>query len=379
MRLEPTTMAPRPQFKVTNPAYEVGDSVLVQRCGSLLEIEDPDRDVSGLIALLDGSRTVDEVDRAFRELRPDSGLDVREAITQLDDAGMIEDAGASTTLDSYELERWKRNIGFFEIYAGLSGNKYAMQERVRNCKVALLGLGGVGSYVSLTLLGAGVRDLRVVDFDKVELSNLNRQILYSERAIGHRKIEVALDRLRGYYPGAEITGVERRLTSVAEIADVVADRDFVFCAVDRPKLHVIRWVNEACVRAGVTFIGGGVELQRSIIYLVIPGVTGCTECWRQASADDDRARALRTQIEERHSENTGIGPDMAAFGPLVSVLNSLMVTEFIRYVTGIVPPIAAGRVMQTRFEDMTTTQAEQWERRPDCPVCAGAVPRSPAP
>ena len=368
-------MAPRPRFKVTNPAYGVGDSVLVQRCGSMLEIEDPDREVRGLIALLDGSRTVDEVDRAFREQLPGSGLDVPAAVTQLDEAGLVEDADASTTLDGYELERWKRNIGFFETYAGLTGNKFAMQERVRDCKVALLGLGGVGSYVSLTLLGAGVRDLRVVDFDKVELSNLNRQILYSEEAIGQRKIEVALNRLRGYYARADITGVERRLTSVADIEDVVADRDFVFCAVDRPKLHVIRWVNQACVRNGVTFIGGGVELQRSIIYLVIPGVTGCTECWRLAKADDERARALHAQIEERHSENTGIGPDMAAFGPLVSVLNSLMVTEFIRFVTGVAPPIAAGRLMETRFEDMTTTQAEQWDRLPGCPVCGDVTPR----
>lgn len=374
-------MVPRPQFKVTNPAYTASESILVQRCGSLLEIEDPDREVGELIALLDGSRTVDEVERAFHAARPGSGLDVREAIEQLDGARLIEDASATTSLDAYELERWKRNLGFFEIYADLAGrqpSKFVQQERVRDCKVALLGLGGVGSYVAMTLLGTGVRDLRVVDFDKVELSNLNRQILYSEQAIGQRKVEIALDRLRGYYPRAEITGVERRLTSVADIADVVADRDFVFCAVDRPKLHVIRWVNEACVRAGATFIGGGVELHRSIIYLVVPGVTGCVECWRQASADDERARELRAQIEQRHAENTGIGPDMAAFGPLVSVLNSLMVTEFIRYVTGVVPPIAAGRVMQTTFEDMTTTEAERWERRPDCPVCADAVPRAPA-
>jgi len=368
-----------PQFKVTNPAYEIDDSVLVQRSGSLLEIEDPNHDIRELIALLDGSRTLDEVDRAFRERRPDSDLDVPVAVTELDNAGMLGDASAVTTLDSYEQERWKRNIGFFDIYASLADNKYAMQERIRDCKVALLGLGGVGSYVALTLLGAGVRDLRVVDFDKVELSNLNRQILYSEQAIGERKIEVALDRLRGYYPRAEISGVERKLMSVDDVAEVVADRDFLFCAVDRPKLHVIRWVNEACVRAGVTFIGGGVELQRSVIYLVIPGVTGCTECWRLASADDDRTRALRVQMEKRHAENTGVGPDMAAFGPLVSVLNSLMVTEFVRHVTGIVPPIAAGRLMQTSFEDMTTTEAEQWQRRPDCPVCGGVAPRVSAP
>ena len=183
---------------------------------------------------------------------------------------MIEDADAPTTLTPDELERWKRNIGFFETYANLAGNKYALQERIRDAKVALLGLGGVGSYVSLTVLEAGVRDLRVVDFDKVELSNLNRQILYSHADIGQRKLEAALNRLQGYFPDAEITGVEQRLTSVEDIEKIVTGRDFVFCAVDRPKMQVIHWVNEACVRAGVPFIAGGVELQQCMIYLIIP-------------------------------------------------------------------------------------------------------------
>ncbi|MEU5696773.1 ThiF family adenylyltransferase [Actinosynnema sp. NPDC020468] len=335
----------------------------------MLEIEDPDREVRPLLALLDGSRTVAEVDRAFHEQLPDSGFDVPEAITQLDEAGLLEDAAATTTLTRYDLERFKRNIGFFETYADLSTAKYAAQEQIRDCRVLLLGLGGVGSYVSLSLLGAGVQDLRVLDFDKVELSNLNRQILYSEAVIGERKVEAALGRLQEYYPGARIEGVERKLSAPADLDDIVADRDFVFCAVDRPKMHVIRWVNDACVRAGVPFIGGGVELQRSIIYLIQPGVTGCLECWRLSNADDETTRSLRAQMEERHEGNTGVGPDLAAFGPLVSVLNSLMVTEFVRHVTRIVEPIAAGRLMETRFEDMSTHQAEQWERRPDCPVC----------
>jgi molybdopterin/thiamine biosynthesis adenylyltransferase len=70
---------------------------------------------------------------------------------------------------------------------------------------------------------------------------------------------------------------------------------------------------------------------------------------------------------------------MAAFGPLVSVLNSLMVTEFVRHVTRIAEPIAAGRLMETRFADMTTHQAEQWDRRPDCPVCGDVAAPAPAP
>lgn len=366
----------RPLLKITNPAYHVDDTVFVQRCGAMLEIEDPDGDVRGLLALLDGSRTLDDIDTTFHQQRPGSALDVRDAVRQLDDAGLVDDAAAATTLDDYELERWKRNLGFFETYAGLNRSKYAMQERIRDTKVALLGVGGVGSHVSLDLLGAGVRDLRILDFDKVELSNLNRQILYTEGDIGQRKVELAVRRLRDYYPSADITGVERKLTSPDDVHEIIADRDFVFCAVDRPKMHAVRWVNEACVRAGVPFIGGGVETQRSVIYLVLPGQTGCVECWRLANATDPRTAALREQMADLHTD-AAIGPDVAAFGPMVSALTTLMVTEFVRHTTGIAPPIAAGRLVETRFDDLVTQVSEEWDRQPNCSVCGTPAAGAP--
>jgi len=366
-------MPAKPLFKVTNPAYAVADSVLIQMCGAMFEIEDQAGDVRALLALLDGSHTVAEIDAAFQQERPESTFDVLAAITQLDEEGLIEDASASTTLTSYERERWKRNLGFFETFATLDRNKYAMQERVSDCKVGLLGVGGVGSHVSLDLLGLGVRDLTIVDFDKVELSNLNRQILYAEADIGSRKVELAVRRLSDYYSGAKITGVERMLTSSADVEEIIRDRDFVFCAVDRPKMHVVRWVNDACVRAGVPFIGGGVETQRSVIYLIIPGVTGCMACWEMTNAADERTRAVRSQMEPRHTEG-GIGPDLAAFGPMVSALTTLMVTEFVRLVAGISEPIAAGRLVEMHFSDLATRQVEQWQRRVDCTVCGHIEP-----
>jgi hypothetical protein len=232
-------MSPRPKLKSTNPAYDIEGSVWVPQCGSIFEIEDDAGDVRELFALLDGSRTVPEVVGEFHQQHPDSTFDVPAALTQLDEAGLIEDAAAPTTMDDYELERWKRNLGFFETYATMSRNKYTMQEQLKDTKVALLGCGGVGSHVAFDVVGLGVHDLMVVDFDKVELSNLNRQILYTEGDVGQRKLEIAVRRLRDYNQKAHIDGIERKLTSVEDIEQVVADRDFVFCAVDRPKMQVV--------------------------------------------------------------------------------------------------------------------------------------------
>jgi len=369
-------MAARPKLKITSPAYDVGESVFIQRCASMLEIRDYDGDVGALLSLLDGTRTIEQLEQEFSSRRPGSAFNVPDAIAQLDERGVIVDAAAAdaSDLDIYERERWKRNLGFFETYASLSRSHYEMQERLRDCRVALLGVGGVGTHVSFDLMGLGVRDLRLVDFDKVELSNLNRQILYKEGDIGQKKLDLAVCRLRDYAPRSNVTGMEMKLTSVEDVMMAVADRDFVICSADRPKEHVVQWLNEGCVRSRVPFIGGGVQTQRSVMYLIVPGVTGCVECWGRCNADDDLSKELQRKIVELHAEEAGVGPDVAAFGAMVSALTTLVVTEFVRYVAGMVEPLALGRLIELHFDDLVAREAERWERREDCPICKDVEP-----
>ena len=369
-------MAARPKLKITSPAYEVGEAVFVQRGASMLEIKDPDGDVRALFALLDGTRTVADIERAFLTRRPGSSFNVADAIALLDGRGVLVDGSAAdaSDLDDYERERWKRNLGFFETYASMSRSQYEMQERLRDCKVALLGVGGVGTHVGYDLMGLGVGDLRLVDFDKVELSNLNRQILYRESDIGQKKLDLAVGRLRDYAPRAKVTGMELKLSSADDVAAAVADRDFVIGFADRPKEYVVQWINEGCVRSRVPFIGGGVQTQRSVMWLVVPGVTGCVECWGRCNADDDFNKQLREKIVALHAEDAGVGPDMAAFGAMVSVLTAMVITEFVRYAAAISKPVALGRMIEVHFDDLVAREAESWERRPDCPICKDVEP-----
>jgi molybdopterin/thiamine biosynthesis adenylyltransferase len=366
----------RPLLKQVNQVYEFGNVILIQECGGMLEIEDPDGSLRQLLTLIDGSRTADEIERDFLAAAPSSELHVAAALSDLDEAGVLINGAEPVNLDPYHLERFKRNLGFFETYASLSRSKYVMQEKMRDCKVTLLGLGGIGSHLALDLLGLGVRDLRVVDFDKIELSNLNRQVLYTEAEIGQGKVGLAVQRMSAYYPAASIEGVERKLGSAEDIHEMVAGRDFTICVIDRPKLDVHRWVNEASVRASVPYMIGGLETQRAMTFMVIPGVTGCAECWRLSAADDEQTRALRTQMGQRHGQ-AGVGPDLAAFGPLVTTATAMLVTDLVRFVTGVAAPVSAGRLMEIRFGDFVLREAEQWSKLPNCPVCA--VSDSPLP
>ncbi len=172
--------------------------------------------------------------------------------------------------------------------------------------------------------------------------------------------------------------MERRLSRMEDIEEVVADRDFVICAADRPKAQLMSWLNEACVRSRVPFCGGGVDTKRSVLYLIIPGRTGCVECWYRCAVTDELSVAIRGQQAKLHGEESGVGPDLAAFGPMVTALTTLMVTEFVRVVTGLAEPIAAGRLIETHFSDLVIREAERWERLPDCPVCGKLGPAAVA-
>ena len=121
----------RPRRKASFPSYVIDDTIYVQGCGELIEIEDAGGDVRRLLDLLDGTRTVDEV--AGQLASEGNGLsreDVLEAIAELDRRSLLEDAAKDRLDDAYAVERWSRNLGFFETYATLGTGKHELQQRL---------------------------------------------------------------------------------------------------------------------------------------------------------------------------------------------------------------------------------------------------------
>jgi molybdopterin/thiamine biosynthesis adenylyltransferase len=369
----PTLTAVRPAFKPTLPIYRLAGTVMVQDSGEMTEIDDPDGWWAALTSLCDGTRTIAEVSEAlapsFPRTSPD---DVAAALRELDEAGLLIDAAAPVPFDDHDRERWKRNLGFFELYSNLGLSQFELQRRVRDYRVAIFGCGGIGSHVAYDVVGAGVRDVRVVDFDRVELSNLNRQILYSEDDIGRDKAELVAARLKAYDHRVQVETHQRKLQGPEDVEELARGRDLVIAGVDRPKMRIARWVSEGCVRAGVPYISAGLDCRRAFHYTIIPGVSGCVRCWMR-STEGTVAPIIREERERTHSEGGVFEQDRAAFGVLVAVVTACVVCEMIRLATGIAPPVALGRVMEVRFDDGALREAERWERDPDCPVCGTAA------
>ena len=147
----------------------------------------------------------------------------------------------------------------------------------------MLGVGGLGGWAAWALACCGVGEMWLVDGDRVEVSNLNRQILYTEADIGLLKVEAAAARLRAFNSAMRVTATARRLESQAEIADFIAGADVVIDAADWPAHDIERWCNSACFEAGIPYITmSHFPPIARVGPLFVPGETGCFACQETA-------------------------------------------------------------------------------------------------
>jgi adenylyltransferase/sulfurtransferase len=143
-------------------------------------------------------------------------------------------------LDPRELLRYRRQIILPEL--GMEG-----QRRLKASRVLCVGAGGLGSPLALYLAAAGVGRLGLIDFDRVDLTNIHRQILYATTDVGRPKIDAAVERLRALNPEIEVVGHGERLTS-ANVVSIFEDYDVIADGADNFATRYL--VNDACVLSG---------------------------------------------------------------------------------------------------------------------------------
>ena len=230
----------RPRIKRTTESFRAPDGDYYLRRPSAnrdVRIESPDEREIGLLDALDGEHTLEQLHEEFgAEL-------VDDTIAQMQELEVIEDATDDDLVDPAELARFDRQLRYFSDIGTGGLTPSECQRRLREAKVAVLGVGGLGGWAAWSLLTTGIGEMWLIDGDRVEISNLNRQILYTPADIGLLKVEAAAARLRAFNPEARITATARRLGSAVEIAAFVAGADLVIDAIDWPAFEVELWVN----------------------------------------------------------------------------------------------------------------------------------------
>ncbi|HWM55710.1 MAG TPA: TOMM precursor leader peptide-binding protein [Solirubrobacterales bacterium] len=354
----------RPRIKRTTERMESpdGDLYLMRpSAGADVHIEQPDEEGLRLLAALDGSRTREELEREFGE------EEVGDLLAQFEELGVVEDAADDDLIEDEVVARFDRQLRYFsDISTGPAPSQ--CQGALEGARIAVLGVGGLGGWTALALSCCGIGEMLLVDYDRVELTNLNRQVLYGEADIGRLKAEAAAERLASFNSRTRLEVLAKRLESEAEIGATIEGYDLVIDAIDWPAHEVERWVNSACFAAGIPFVAmSHFPPIARVGPFYVPGVTGCYACqeisYRRSYPMFDVA------IEQRQGK---LSPG-ATLGPACALIGGQVALDIVHHLTGLAAPSTLGvghvydlRTMQVEREDVVP--------EPDCPVCAHMQP-----
>ena len=248
-------------------------------------------------------------------------------------------------LSSAEQERYSRHTLLPEF--GVVG-----QERLKAGRVLIVGAGGLGSPAALYLAAAGVGTIGLVDFDDVDVTNLQRQVLYGTSDVGRPKVDVATAKLSDLNPNISITPHRERL-SAANASQLISAYDVIVDGTDNFSTRYL--VNDACVMARRPNVYGSVfrfEGQAAVF----------------AAADGPCYRCLHPEPPP-----AGLIPNCAeagVLGVLPGIIGTIQATEAIKLLTGLGEPLVGKLLLydalRTRFRQITLP------RDPACPVCGDA-------
>jgi adenylyltransferase/sulfurtransferase len=239
-------------------------------------------------------------------------------------------------LSKEQLERYSRQIL-------INGFGEEGQAKLKRAKVFIAGVGGLGSVTAIYLAAAGVGVIRIVDHDKVELSNLNRQILHRAEDIGKKKVDSAAKRLKSINPEVKIEAVAEKMTE-ANISELVTGFDLIVDAMDNLPTRYL--LNKIAIDKEIPFFHGAVNGFEGRAMTIIPGQTACLRC------------VYREAVVEGSFPVVGVTP---------GVIGCIQATEVIKYLLG------AGQLLGNRLLvydglNMKFTQFKV-KRDPNCQHC----------
>lgn len=246
-------------------------------------------------------------------------------------------------LTKNDLIRYSRQI----LYTGLGEEG---QKKLKKSHVVVAGLGGLGTPACIYLVCAGIGHITLVDSDRVELSDLNRQILYCEEDIGEKKPFSAAQKLAKLNSSVDITALFRRITE-DNVKDIVKGSHVVIDALDNLETRFM--LNKACVVEGIPLIHGGVYGLFGEITTIIPWETPCLAC-------------ILPEVRRRRDP-------FPVFGVTPALVAILQVTETIKLLAGF-GYLLTGRMLYINGDTMDFT-FNNLVKNPNCKVCGKEMQR----
>lgn len=244
-------------------------------------------------------------------------------------------------LNDQELLRYNRQIT-------LQGFDIDKQTTLKNSSVLIIGMGGLGCSAALYLSNAGIGQLTIVDFDTVTASNLNRQILFTERSLGQKKVHAAKQTLLQYNSTMNINSIEHLLND-ERLLETMCNHHIVLDCSDN--LNTRQQINRCCFQLRKPLISGSaIRMEGLVSVFTYQKNQPCYHCLSQLFNDEQLSCV-----------------DSGVMAPLVGIIGSMVALETIKVLTDYGNPLT-GRIMMV---DTMTMQFNELTilKQPNCPIC----------
>jgi adenylyltransferase/sulfurtransferase len=218
------------------------------------------------------------------------------------------------------------------------------QEKLKKARVFIAGAGGLGSPVSIYLAAAGIGTIRIADHDKIELSNLNRQVLHWEENVGGSKVDSAAAKLTKLNPNIKIETIADTITE-DNVSQLVGDSDLIVDAMDNLPTRYL--LNKTAIEKGIPFFHGAVYGFEGRAMTVIPGKTACLNCLYH-----------NAKVPKAKFPVIGVTP---------AVIGCIQATEVVKYLTGL-GELLTNRILNYDALSMKFTEFTI-KKDPNCEHC----------
>ena len=246
-------------------------------------------------------------------------------------------------LTDEQLARYSRHITLKEI--GVRG-----QKKLLDAKVLIIGAGGLGAPAAMYLAAAGVGTIGIADRDKVELSNLQRQIIHSTNDVGKAKVQSAKETMNALNPDVNVVTYETRVTS-ENIADIIRDYDFVIDGADNFPTKFL--INDACVLGRKPFCHAGILRFEGQLMTYVPDESPCYRCIFGAPPPKDAVPSCR---------------EAGVIGAMAGIIGAMQALEAVKYITG-QGELLTGSMLVFDGLKMEWRKVKLPKRVVACPVC----------
>ena len=243
---------------------------------------------------------------------------------------------------SEQLERYSRHILLQDV--GVEG-----QIKLSEAKVLIIGAGGLGAPVALYLAAAGIGMIGILDHDRVEISNLQRQIVHFTKDINVSKVISAKEKMLAINPGITVRTYQELLRA-DNIRDIVRSYDFIVDGSDNFPTKFL--VNDACIMENIPFSHGGILRFTGQTMTVIPGRSACYRCLFRHPPPPDAVPTC---------SQAGV------LGAVAGILGSIQATEALKFITG-VGKILSGTLLSFDARTLQFRKVKLKQQK-NCPIC----------